>query len=118
MDLTAGQISRLNKAQKEIVAVLVEIGASPDSPMPGVPKWKADTEKQWSLLKAVRDRGGDLGSEEWGALGASHGYDPRGLGGFFRGAEQLMASQGERRVLTEYGQRFIERWERDFAPTP
>jgi hypothetical protein len=118
MELSAGQISRLNRAQKEISAVLIELGASPEAAAPGVPRWKADTEKQWSLLKAVRERGGDLGSDEWGALGASHGYDPRGLGGFFRGAEQLMASQGERRVLTEHGRRFIERWERDFVRAP
>lgn len=114
--MTAGQLARLRKAHGELTTVLRELGAlDNDDPSPE-PKWKADLRRQWGLLKAVADAGGDLGSNEWARLGAEHGYDPRGLGGYFRGHEQLMvADQGERRVLTHSGRRFIERYAADFG---
>ena len=112
--MTAGQLSRLRKAHGELTTVLSELGALNNTDPNPEPQWKADLRKQWGLLKEVDGQGGDVGSEEWGRLGVKHGYDPRGLGGFFVGSQPLMASQGARRVLTEHGRRFIERWRGDF----
>jgi len=116
MSLTTQQSDRLRRAYAEIGAVLQEAGIVEPAPKPPAdPKWLTDTAKQWGLLNDfATNHGGDLGSDAWSRLGRQHGYDPRGLGGFFAGSKPLMASQGARRVLTEHGRRFIERWREDF----
>lgn len=76
------------------------------------------TKKQWLLLSDfAENHNADLGAEQWSRLGVAHGYDPRGLGGFFVGSSPLMARQGERRVLTSHGHKFVNRWRDDFAQT-
>lgn len=107
---------RVRRAHGELTKALTEAGIlSADKP-PLEPKWRADTARQWGLLNAAAQiNNGDLSDYEWSRLGRQHGYDPRGLGGFFRGTEQLVARQGARRVLTDHGRRFIERWKEDFG---
>jgi hypothetical protein len=114
--LTTQQADRLKRAYAEIGTVLQEAGIAARRPRPSAdPKWLTDTAKQWRLLSDfAANHGGILGPREWSRLGRRHGYDPRGLGGFFVGKQPLMASDGERRVLTDRGQRFIERWRGDF----
>jgi hypothetical protein len=116
MEITAGQLARLRRAHTEMTTLLEQFGALRDASPEPEPKWKTDTARQWRLLNDVDKAGGDVGSDEWARLGAQHGYDPRGLGGYFRGSEQLMvAEQGARRVLTEHGRRFLDRWRADFG---
>jgi hypothetical protein len=117
MEITTKQADRLKRAHAEFGAALTDVGLLADAPQaPVEPQWFRDTAKQWGLLNSLAaDHGGDVGAEEWSRLGRQHGYDPRGLGGFFVGSHPLMARQGERRVLTEHGRRFIERWRGDFG---
>lgn len=68
----------------------------------------------WTLLASVEARGGNLTTDEWRQLGIEHGYDPRGLGGFFRGDLATMRSEGDMRNLTEEGRRQVSRWRRYF----
>jgi hypothetical protein len=114
------QLTRLKHAHAELTSVLLSLGAIDNATPQAEPKWRADYAKMWRLLKAVELAGGDVGIGEWSRLGAEHGYDPRGLGGFFRGDAQMMAAEtgtlGARRVLTDHGRRFIARWEPDFGP--
>jgi hypothetical protein len=114
------QLTRLKRAHAELTSVLLSLGVIESPTPPSEPRWRADHAKMWRLLKAVQLAGGDIGADEWLRLGADHGYDPRGLGGFFRGSEQrmeaTMGTQGARRVLTDHGRRFITRWEPDFGP--
>jgi hypothetical protein len=116
MNLTQQQADRLTRAHAELGAVLTDLGILKEDPkLPVAPQWMQDTAKQWALLSDLEaEHDGDVGSQEWARLGRQHGYDPRGLGGFFVGSQPLMASQGERRVLTSHGRRFIERWRADF----
>lgn len=116
VDVKPQQANRLTQAYAEIGAVLKELGVIQDAPAPpSDPQWLKDTAKQWGLLNALAiQHNGDASPDEWSRLGRQHGYDPRGLGGFFVGKQPLMGRQGERRVLTEYGRRFIERWRDDF----
>jgi hypothetical protein len=117
--LTPTQVERVGRAYAELGSALKDAGvlAIEERPTPPVePQWLKDTARQWRLLNDfAANHGGDLGRDAWGRLGRQHGYDPRGLGGFFVGSQPLMASQGERRVLTEHGRRFIERWRGDFG---
>jgi hypothetical protein len=118
--MTTQQADRLTRVYTEFGTVLTDLGLLKDEPKsPPAPQWFRDTAKQWSLLSALAvEHSGDVGSEEWARLGRQHGYDPRGLGGFFVGSQPLMASQGARRVLTSHGHRFIERWRADFETEP
>jgi len=119
MEMTQQQTDRLKRAYTDFGAVLQDLGIVADAPKPPVePKWLADTAKQWGLLNALlTEHKGDASAEEWGRLGRQHGYDPRGLGGFFAGSQPVMASEGDRRRLTSDGRRFIERWRGDFGTT-
>lgn len=116
--MTTQQADRLKRAYAEFGATLKDLGIlEEDAPRPPVePQWMRDTAKQWGLLNALAaEHNGDVGSEEWSRLGRQHGYDPRGLGGFFVGSQPTMGAQGARRVLTDHGRRFIERWRGDFG---
>src|SRR5687768_5810567 len=100
----------------DLGAMLKDLGLvdEPEKASP-TPQWMRDTAKQWGLLNdLITNHNGDVSREEWGRLGRQHGYDPRGLGGFFVGSQPLMGSQGARRVLTDNGRRFIELWRADF----
>lgn len=116
MQLTVKQADRLKRAYGDLGAVLRELGVVEADPAPVTESQQmAVTKKQWLLLNDFKENhNADLGSEDWGRLGREHGYDPRGLGGFFVGSSPLMASQGARRVLTSHGHRFIDRWRGDF----
>lgn len=120
MALSTAQATRLQRIHNELGDLLVELGLSEEvSQAPVDPQWLRDTARQWGLLNAVAEtNNGDLAAQQWSRLGRQHGYDPRGLGGFFQGSQPLMASQGERRVLTTHGRRFIDRWREDVAPQP
>lgn len=119
MTLLTPQATRLKRIHTELGELLVELGISEPgkAKAPVDPQWMRDTARQWGLLNAVAEQNdGDLAAEQWSRLGRQHGYDPRGLGGFFQGSQPLMATQGERRVITTHGRRFIDRWREDVAP--
>lgn len=119
MTLSQAHAARLKRIHSELGELLDDLELSKRDKAPVDPQWLRDTAKQWALLNAVSDlNDGDLASEQWSRLGRQHGYDPRGLGGFFQGAQPLMAAQGERRVLTTHGRRFVDRWRDDVAPQP
>lgn len=119
MSVSSAQAVRLKRIYSEMGDLLVELDLLEPAKAPLDPQWMRDTARQWSLLNAVLElNNGDLAAEQWSRLGRQHGYDPRGLGGFFQGSQPLMASQGKRRVLTTHGRRFIDRWRDDFAPKP
>lgn len=115
--MTQQQSERLKRIHADLGGLMKELGIVEDEEVtpPADPQWLRDTAKQWGLLNDLAaNHNGDVGSDEWSRLGRQHGYDPRGLGGFYAGSKPLMASQGARRVLTDHGRRFIERWRADF----
>jgi hypothetical protein len=115
--LTDAQVEKIRRTFADLTAVFSAAGViEPGSPRPE-PQWRADYARMWRLLNAVKQAGGDLGAEEWSRLGLAQEYDPRGLGGYFRGAEPMMAKQGGRRVLTDHGRKFIQRWQSEFGET-
>jgi hypothetical protein len=67
----------------------------------------------WSLLADVEARGGRLSAEEFRELARSHGYQPRGVGGFFSGANATMRREGDIVEITARGRRDVLYW----APT-
>lgn len=71
---------------------------------------RARPERYLRLLVDVYERGGrhGLDSDAFGALGAEHGYDRRGLGGFFRGDRAPLQLAEGRVRLTPEGARLVD----------
>jgi hypothetical protein len=67
-------------------------------------------ERYLRVLVDVYERGGrhGVGSDEWAAIGDRHGYDRRGLGGFFTGVRAPLQRVDERVVLTVQGERLVD----------
>jgi hypothetical protein len=86
-----------------------EDGLDPSVPQPPIGQeeiWR----RWWSLLSAVAARGGTMDATEFRRLGVEHGYDPRGLGGFFGGQNATMRREGETVELTASGRHWNEHW--------
>jgi hypothetical protein len=68
------------------------------------------TETYLRVLVDVYERGGrhGVGSDEWAAIGGRHGYDRRGLGGFFTGVRAPLRRIDERVALTVHGERLVD----------
>lgn len=62
------------------------------------------------VLVAVYDEGGRPGvdTERFGAIGQRHGYDRRGLGGFFTGGRAPLVRQDGRVMVTAIGRELID----------
>jgi hypothetical protein len=78
----------------------------------GRPGERSRPERYYRVLVGVYERGGRHGitAEELGAVGGEHGYDRRGLGGFFAGAQApLRLAEGHAR-LTPEGLRLVDRY--------
>lgn len=50
------------------------------------------------VLAEVAKRGGKVTKEEWKQIGVQHGYDARGLGGFFVGEASIQEQSGAYRL--------------------
>ena len=73
-----------------------------------------DDDKRWlRLLTKVEAAGGTVSADTWPGLGAVVGYDPRGLGGFYRGAGASMRmNPNDSRSLTEVGKKCLDQYGR------
>jgi len=61
------------------------------------------SERARDILARVMAAGGCLTVADWRSLGAAHGYQVRGLAGYFGGQWPSMVSDGDRRCLTDRG---------------
>jgi hypothetical protein len=94
----APALSRIERRLRAVEHALFQLRQEFESMSSGSP------DDRWlRLLTLVEEAGGRVPSAEWGRLGTLVGYDPRGLGGFFRGNEPSMAADGDDRVLTTHG---------------
>ncbi len=98
------ELGRIREGVGRIERGLVEIerraASRPIRPRP---------ERYFRVLLAVYEHGRHgMGSDAFGALGAEHGYDRRGLGGFFTGARAALRQDGGRVVLTAEGKRLLD----------
>lgn len=69
-------------------------------------------ERYLRVLVDVYERGGRHGVDpsEWAAIGSRHGYDPRGLGGFFTGGRAPLRTVDGRVLLTASGERLVDEY--------
>jgi hypothetical protein len=68
------------------------------------------SERYLRVLVDVYERGGRHGvdPQEWSAIGGRHGYDRRGLGGFFTGGKAALRRVDGRVLLTAHGERLVD----------
>ncbi|GIU94138.1 MAG: hypothetical protein KatS3mg012_0595 [Gaiellaceae bacterium] len=65
------------------------------------------------MLTMVEDAGGTVTRDEWRELGLKCGYDPRGLGGFYRGTYASMRVNPDgTRSLTAAGVEYLTKYGR------
>ncbi|HEY2715407.1 MAG TPA: hypothetical protein VGI73_04225 [Solirubrobacterales bacterium] len=66
--------------------------------------------RYYEVLVAVYERGGRKGldADAFGAVGKEHGYDRRGLGGFFTGSRAPLRRQDGRVTLSVQGERLVD----------
>ena len=74
-------------------------------------------ERYYRVLVSVYERGGRHGvaAGELGAVAHEHGYDRRGLGGFFAGARAPLQQVDGRVRLTAEGLRLVDRYLHELA---
>jgi hypothetical protein len=74
----------------------------------------AGNQRWLRLLTVIEGRGGRVSGEDWAKLGKKCGYDTRGLGGFYRGANASMRriKSTDERELTAAGRAYLEKWGR------
>ncbi len=102
------ELSRVRSAVSRIERDLGELEAS-DRASTGA---RQRPERYLLVLIDVYERGGrhGVGPDEWSAIGQRHGYDPRGLGGFFTGGRAPLRRAEDRIVLTVHGERLVDEY--------
>lgn len=75
-------------------------GSGPERPRP---------DRYYEVLVGVYEHGRHgIDRESLAALAARHGYDRRGLNGYFTGSRAALMRRGDRVVLTAEGQRLVD----------
>jgi hypothetical protein len=93
-------------AWEELQAALTEDGAGNDSNTKS--NADSDTERWLRTLTMVKDAGGTVTGKEWRAILVACGYDTRGGGGYYVGANASMRREADNsRVLTEAGKAYL-----------
>lgn len=106
-----GEIARLREGLDRVEAALVQLGRDP------IATRRARPDRYYRVLVDVYERGRrGVSAAEFAALGRAHGYDARGLGGFFVGSRSPLRRGDERIRLTTEGHRLIEEYLRSVAP--
>jgi len=108
---TDSKIERLLAQIERNVAELRE-QLSESQPEPG---WMVWFRRSGGFLAAMDERGGRLHRTEISRLAREHGYDPRGLAGFYTGDRPSLTLDGDDRVLTEVGQLHAKEWRHVFG---
>lgn len=101
--------SELARARESLRRIEQALGDLYDDRGLGGPT-RARPERYLRVLLAVYERGGQHGVDADGlaAIGREHGYDRRGLGGFFTGGRAPLRRLGERVLLTVEGERLLD----------
>jgi hypothetical protein len=108
------ELARARQALGRIERGLNELETSERAPARTRPR----STRYLRVLVDVYERGGRHGvdADEWAAIGHRHGYDRRGLGGFFTGAKAPLGRSDERVVLTIYGERLVDEYLAGLTP--
>jgi hypothetical protein len=104
--VTKAQIrKRIDAIQEQLNELRVlALGESGDEPGPG---WEWQRMANF-LRHFVEAPGHSLPVAKVSALARAEGYDPRGIGGFYRGGAPALRQDGRNRILTEAGHKLYQ----------
>ena len=103
------ELARVRAAMQRIEAALTLLENGPEPERPARARTRPD--RYYLVLLGVYERGRQgVDSEQFGRLGAEHGYDRRGLGGYFVGARASLRRDGDRIHLTAEGLALIDEY--------
>jgi hypothetical protein len=111
-DVAAAIRAELGVLRASLARIEDELGRLPH-PAPRRPAAERERPaRYYRVLVSVYERGGrhGLAAGELGAIGAEHGYDRRGLGGFFAGTRAPLQLLDGRVNLTPEGLRLVDRY--------
>ena len=109
---TLRQLKRIRRELDELIEKAErENGAPPDT------EYNRWFRRVGSVLNAVEQAGGSVTVDQWRQIGLDHGYDPRGLAGFYTGKDPSMKrdSDSDVRYVTERGKLDAANWRRLFG---
>lgn len=107
MQVAKLQYEVLRDLAKQLDQVLDEIKGTESTDDGNVKYWN----HRMGVLADVMLKGSIVTVEEWADIGREHGYDARGLGGYFAGAKASMVSIGHnRRAITDAGMKDVKNW--------
>ena len=100
------ELERVRSSLRRIEEVLATL----DLPRPPPDDARQRSGRYMRVLVEVYDHGGrqGVGPDELAAIGARYGYDRRGLGGFFTGANAPLRRVDQRVQLTVYGEHLLD----------
>lgn len=101
--------TELGRLRSSILRIEQELGELDDARQQTVVR-RDRPERYLRVLVEVYEHGGQHGVDADGLaiIGARHGYDRRGLGGFFTGARAPLRRTDERIRLTVHGEELME----------
>lgn len=106
--IVRNEVARIRSALGRIERGLTDLEASE----PASARTRPRSDRYLQVLVDVYERGGRHGvsPDQWATIGSRHGYDRRGLGGFFTGSRAPLRRSDDRVALTTYGERLIDEY--------
>lgn len=102
--------TQVDKQTKRLIEEIKEATRKLEAHLRGDGSSLDEWERSWKFLSDIEGRGGTVSADEFRAIGIEHGYDPRGLGGYFNGPNSAMRREpNNSRTLTDAGREYIER---------
>jgi hypothetical protein len=100
------ELARARDSLRRIEQALADLDDERGGAVPARPR----PERYLRVLLAVYERGGQHGVDAEGlaAIGRDHGYDRRGMGGFFTGARAPLRRIDDRVRLTAQGEQLLD----------
>jgi hypothetical protein len=112
--MDSATLRRLKKLRDELTAVIDS--AERSGVEPPETHWHVWFRRAGAVLNDVDRAEGVVDKETWRQIGVRHGYDPRGLAGFYTGNDPSMRRDpdSDERRLTERGRLEAANWRRLF----
>ena len=109
-----GELEHVRASVLQIEAALTRLENGPEPERPTRSRTRPD--RYYLVLLGIYERGRQgVNPGEFGVLGAEHGYDRRGLGGYFVGARASLRRDGDRIHLTADGLALVDEYLQEAA---
>lgn len=104
-------LGKLKRIRDEMVTLVANLESEVQET-----EWERWFRRAGAVMNEVDEAGGVVDKDKWKEIGIRHGYDPRGLAGFYTGHDPSMERDAEtdERKLTARGGIEAQNWRRLF----